>query len=229
MKKILIVNGLDQTGEIIEKEKHILSKTDIKIFTASSGEEALKIHKSEKADIIIADLNMHNMGINEFCTSIRKDEVLRKVSIIVICFDKKAATEKYKSCGINSFIAKPVSCEELLNKINEVLNISRRERLRVLMQITVDGKYDEQFFFSISQNISTSGALIETEKALEKGDKLTCAFFIGSDQITPKGEIVRVIKKNQDKYCYGVKFLDLNQFYRARIDKFVEGSQIKSR
>jgi len=208
MKKIVIINSLNPTEEIIEKEKHILSKTDIKIFTASSGQEALEIHRSENADLIITDLNIHNMGINEFCATIRNDEILKKVSIIVICFDKKSATEKYKSCGINFFIIKPVNPEELLNKIKEVFNVSRRGSRRVLMKITVDVKFKDKYFYAVSRNISNSGALIETDRALERGDKLTCSFFIGSDQINVRAEIVRVIEKAPNIYWYGIKFLD---------------------
>jgi len=226
MKKIIIINSLNPTEEIIEKEQHILSKTDIKIFTASSGQEALEIHRSEKADLIITDLNIHNMGINEFCSTIRKDEVLRKVSIIVTCFDKKTAIEKCESCGINSFITKPVSPEELLNKIKEVLNVSRRKRLRVLMKITIDVKFADKSFYSVSRNISNSGALIETDKTLDQGDKLTCSFFIGTDQINVRGEVVRVIEKAPNIHCYGMKFLDLSRPSKERIDKFVEDSQI---
>jgi Tfp pilus assembly protein PilZ len=67
--------------------------------------------------------------------------------------------------------------------------------------------------------------LIETEKVFEKGDQLSCSFFLpDSAQIKTTGEIVRVMKQVADsKTCqYGIKFSALPAEAKSAIEVFVE-------
>ena len=59
MKKILLVNSLIV---FYEKNKGLLSRSDFQIFTAITGMEALRIHREERVDLIIAELNMPEIG-----------------------------------------------------------------------------------------------------------------------------------------------------------------------
>ena len=77
MKKILLV---DNIRSILEREKGLLDRDIFQIFTATSGEEALDVHKKEKADIIIMCLHMTGMGGDEVCKAIRRDPELKHVS-----------------------------------------------------------------------------------------------------------------------------------------------------
>lgn len=224
-KKILIVDDL---RPIVEEEKNILSRSGFSIFTATSGEEALKIHRAEKVDLIISDLNMPGMGGDELCSIIKRDDSLKNVSIIIICFNKKSEIEKCEACGANSFITKPIKPEELFRKVSGFLDAPEREGLRVLVKVTVKGAFKADFFFSTSRNISTSGILLETDKVLAKGDTITCSFFLNSKQITTDGEVMRVVKKSSDSYNYGVKFIDIAYHSKAPIEEFIRKRQSQS-
>jgi len=83
----------------------------------------------------------------------------------------------------------------------------------------------KKFFFSLSQNISSSGLLIETDSHLAKGDEISCSFFIKSHQITAQGEIVRVFKKGPTRYQYGIRFQDLDPVSKLKIEEFVKKRQ----
>lgn len=224
MRKVIIVDTLKS---LIEEEKSILSRAEFGIFIAASSEEVIRIHRHEKADIIIADLDMPGMNGDELCGLIRRDKALKDVSFIIACFHDKEAVKRCEECGVNSFITKPIDPEELSRKIREFLDVSSRKSLRVLMQVTVKGESKNKFFFSTSHNISASGVLLETDKTLAQGDKITCSFFIRSHQITLEGEIVRVVNKSPDVNQYGVKFVNLDQHSRAVIEDFVESRKGK--
>jgi CheY-like chemotaxis protein len=58
MKKLLIVGNIQK---FVTTGKNILNRADLKIFTATSGEKALDIHKTEKADLIITELDIPGM------------------------------------------------------------------------------------------------------------------------------------------------------------------------
>ena len=79
-KRILIV---DNVRAILEREKTMLDRKDFHIFTATSGEEALKIHADEDMDAIIIDLRMPGMSGDDVCKKIRADKDLKRVSIIM--------------------------------------------------------------------------------------------------------------------------------------------------
>jgi len=195
------------------------------IFTATSAEEAIRIHRDERVDLVIADLEMGGMGGDGMCTAIRGDETLKKVSIIIYCFNKKSARERCEACGANACLTKPVNPEVLFQKVNDLLSICRRESLRVLIRVSVEGRAGDGYFFSTSKNISTTGILLETDKVLAKGDRITCSFFLNTNQITANGEAVRVEEKKGELNQYGVKFIDLAPDAQILIEEFIKKSR----
>jgi CheY-like chemotaxis protein len=222
MKKVLVT---DTVMRIIEKDKSFLALEGVKLFPAATNDDVLSIHKTEKADIIIADLSAPGMKIEELCSEIRSDNVLNKVSIIILCSNIPVEVERSAQCKANAVLTSPMDPGRLLEKVREFLNISWRESYRVLVSVSVQGNSKDRAFFCRSGNISTTGMLIETEKVFEKGDRLACSFFLpDSAQIKTSGEIVRVNKQVAgSKNCqYGVRFSTLPAEARSAIEVFVD-------
>lgn len=219
-KKILIVDDL---RGFIEKEKGILSRSDFKVFTATSGEEALRIHKEERVDLILADLHMPEMGGDELCREIRADESLRHVSIILVSSNRQADLDRCASAGANECVPRRIEPQKLLERVSSLLSIPKREHLRVLIKVSVKGQIKSEPFFGTTQNISTSGVLLETEKPLAKGDVITCSFFIpDSDRIIADGEVKRKTKTDGGLYHYGVQFIGVSPEGKKAIEAFVK-------
>jgi CheY-like chemotaxis protein len=220
MKKILIADNLVRF--IIEKGKNIFSRGDIKIFTATSGEEILNLHRNERMNLIIFSLQMQGISGEELCSIIRNDRELRYVSILITCSNNTADIERASKCKANTYITKPIQIEKLIEKVTQLLNIPLRKDYRVLITVTIKGSNKNDFFLCSSRDISSSGMLIETERSLEKGDIISCSFFLpGSEQIITTAEVVRALKKSDSPPQYGLKFLNLNPGYRAAIEEFV--------
>lgn len=219
MRKIIIASGL---RPFVEKEKSILKRADFRIFTASSGEEALNIHKAEKADLIIADLDMPVISGDKLCSLIREDEEVKKVSIIIVCTNRKSDLERCVNSGANSYITKPVDPAHLIEKVGTLLNIPERRSYRVLIKVEVKGKFMNVPFFCSSQDLSASGILLETDKPLAKGDTVYCSFFLpNSERVIADGEIVRIVRKALRTFQYGVKFISLDRDCKAAIEAFI--------
>ncbi len=225
VKKILIVTDVKP---FIEKKKNILSRADFKIFTATSGKEALEVHRAENVDLIITDLDMPVINGDALCSEIRKDEKLRSVSIIIVCNNNKAEIKRCIDCNANLYITRPVKPAELLGKAIQLLNINERESYRVLLKAKVKGKYQEESFFCYSENISVSGILIETDKRLSKGDIIKCSFFLpGSRNMELGGEVVRDVRGSGNAFCYGIRFLDIDSDSKTAIEDFIKGRSKK--
>jgi CheY-like chemotaxis protein len=222
MKKILVT---DDVTSLISKEKSFLDREGVKLLLVAKNDDVLPVHRAEKTNIIIITLKSPGMKSEELCSAIRANDAMRNVSIIMICQDNAADIERCEQCKANVVLTLPVDPAVLLEKVRQLLEISWRESYRVLVSVMIEGSNKDRPFFGRSGNISTTGILIESEKALAIGDQLMCSFFLpGSSQIKTNGVIVRVMKQvGVSKACqYGVRFSQLAPEARSAIEEFVD-------
>jgi DNA-binding response OmpR family regulator len=219
LKKILLDSWVQA---IIIKEADILNRAEYKIFTAMSGEEALKLHEVHKMDLIIADLDTPGISGDKLCAIVKKERKMNRTSVILACNDSKSDIERCKSSGADLYIIKPFDAAKLLKQICQVFNVQRRASLRSPMNVPVVGSYSLKTFFCHTVDISSTGLLIETDRILNEGKTISFLLSIpDSRQITVRGKIMRAIIKPDYTYRYGVNFDDLNTGARSVIEAFV--------
>jgi len=219
MNKIFVSKDL---MPYIEKDGSLLRRNQVRLYTAETAEEALEVHRKERMDLIVADLNMPVMGGDQLCAALREDETLGRVYFIIVCTGREADLKRCECCGANSYIVKPYDVPDIVAKVGRLLDIPRRQDLRVLVKVTVHGKFRQEPFFCTSRDISASGILVETDKTLARGDVMSCSFFLpNTEKVNAEGEVVRVLRGNTSAYSYGVKFVDLDEESRSCITRFV--------
>jgi len=222
MKKILITNDL---MIILGKKSSFLNRADVRLFTAANSEDVLAVHQAEKVNLIIAALDLPGMKNEQLYKMIRENKDLRAVSVILVCPDAPLSLERASRCKANAVITLPVDVTKLLEKAQQLLNISWRESYRVLLSVRVEGSTKDTSFFCSSENISTTGILIETDKVLKQGDHVMCSFFLpDAKQIKTSGQILRVIEPTPGAkaHRYGVNFNQLPVDAKSAIEDFVE-------
>jgi len=220
MKKILLVNT---SRYFFAEGKSLLDRKDFQVFLAHSGASALQIHRQEKVNMIVADLDMQEMGEDTLCTHIRKENESRLTSFILICGGTPAELQRGRHCGANICLTRPFSAKTLLDQVEKLLSISVRRGYRVLMRAKVKGAKDDAIFFCTSQNISSTGLLIEAERTMAIGDQLSCSFYLpGSTQIITDGEVTRAEIMTDGKHQYGIRFIDISPEHKSGIEKFIE-------
>ena len=225
-KKILIA---ENTREMIERERTILSRASFEVFTTVSGREALSIQRDKKVDLIIASLDLEDISGDELCALIRKNKDLKQVSIIITCNKEPAALERATHCGANSYLTRPFHSEQLTEQVTKLLSIQQRQTYRVVMKVSVKGQNSHDSFFCSSRDVSATGILLETEKPLLQGDRISCSFFLpGYGQITADGELVRVDTRF-DIPRYGVRFRYLDSRFKDAIERFIAERSEKKR
>lgn len=221
MKKVLIADALKTD---LTREKSFLNRASVKLFSAATNDDILAVHQAEKVNLIISQLNMPGMKSERLYTAIRKNGELRQVSLIMLHNGTPGDRERAEQCTANAVMTLPVDAALLLEKAQELLDLSWRESYRVLLSVNITGTSEENAFFCRSENISTTGLLIETDRALKEGDRVVCSFFLpGSRQIIAPGEIVRSTEAAQKigQNRYGVKFEKLTAEARSAIETFV--------
>ena len=124
-KQILIVEDNQDIAQYIAQ--HL---TQASIHFARNGAEGLQKAKEMVPDMIITDVMMPgSISGLELCRSIRKDELLNHIPIIII---SAKTTEEDRveglDAGADAYLIKPFNSEELLVRVRKLLE--RQQRLR---------------------------------------------------------------------------------------------------
>jgi CheY-like chemotaxis protein len=221
MKKVIIA---DDIRAILQKEEDRFGRKDVMLFTVSSNEQALDLHRAVKADLIIVNLDSPEMGGEKLCSIIRDDIELCNVSIILIGSQKESNARRSVQCRANAFITGPPDKAVLLQEIDKLLVIAPRKILRVPLSIQVHVLPKGNPFIAYTENISVSGMLLYSEALLSEGDTVTCSFYLpDSTHITINAKVIRMLEKEteHDTNYYGVKFIDPDTAFRSAITEFV--------
>ena len=114
-KKILVVDDEPQIRKLLRTR---LEYHNYKVIEGEDGEEALKLLREEKPDLLILDVGMPKMDGYEVCRRIRKEEGISLTPIIVLTA-RSAGNDKIDSieAGANTFIIKPFDPELLIFKV----------------------------------------------------------------------------------------------------------------
>jgi len=219
MKKIIVADTLKP---LMEERAGVLFREGLLVLWAERADEIVSRHRKEKADLIVADLDMPGMSTAGPCVSMRSDKDLRDVSIIMICPDSASLIEKAWTCGANAVMVKPVDLAGLYSRIAEFLTIAARADMREIVGVDVELDLGRGQFFCVSRNISTSGMLLETGQILNCGDSITCSFVVNYPVAVP-AEVVRKEGRSVGPYLYGLRFTCVDERSRSLIEEFVRG------
>lgn len=118
---ILIV---DDSALTRKKIKRIIEMVDLDIdsfFEAGNGVEALKILDESTADLVLADLNMPEMGGAEMIRRMRSNEATKSVPVVVVSTESNTTRVKELLVeGVKGYLHKPFTPEEFRATILEV-------------------------------------------------------------------------------------------------------------
>ena len=227
MKKILIAHELQV---LLKQDMTFLKRSDVAVFTAASNDEMLNIHRTERVNLIVTQLDMPGMDTVQCCARIREEEDLRAVSMIMVCDNSSAEIERSSRCKANAVLLRPVHPVVLMVKAQQLLDIASRETYRVLLRARIDGQAVNGQFFCRSRNISATGMLIESDRQFTEGTRLSCSFFLpDAKRVEASGKIVRIIKKadQQNGHHYGFMFTDISVEAKQFLASFVEDKSQK--
>jgi len=118
-KRILVVD--DEPG-IVKTIRLRLKAKQFDVVTGSNGEEALKGVKENKPDLVILDVMMPPPNGFQVCRTLKDDPEFKSIPIILLTA-KATESDKFwgTESGADAYITKPYNHEELIAKINELL------------------------------------------------------------------------------------------------------------
>ena len=116
-KKILIA---DDDPAIVESTKFILEEFGYRVDYSYDGKIVYDM-KDHFPDLMLLDIWMSGQDGRDICKYLKKDPLKRSIPVIMISASrdiKKSAL----AVGANDFLEKPFDMEDLLAKINKLLN-----------------------------------------------------------------------------------------------------------
>ena len=120
--KIFII---EDEPSIIQLVKHNLEKEGFVVSSSLNGNEGLKELKKFQPNLLLLDWMLPDLSGIDVCKNIRRDNIFRNLPIIMLTA-KGEEEDKIKGLdsGVDDYITKPFSFNELLSRIKAVLRRS---------------------------------------------------------------------------------------------------------
>jgi two-component system, chemotaxis family, response regulator PixH len=119
MKTILIVDDIKSELDMMA---NYLTKAGYNIIIAKDGEDAIAQTIAKKPDVVVTDWMMPEMGGLDICRKLKKNPETERIPVIA-CTAKNSDVDKMwaKKQGINGYVTKPCTQDELVKAVHEVL------------------------------------------------------------------------------------------------------------
>lgn len=132
MTKILVT---DDEKDIVGLISYNLEREGFLVIKAYDGEEALRLVKSQKPDLLILDLMLPRMSGIDVCKAVRNDPDTSNLPIIMVTA-KDDETDKIigLEIGADDYITKPFSVRELVARVRTILRRLRDENKQHLKE-----------------------------------------------------------------------------------------------
>ena len=174
---ILVVDDDDGIRELV---KQFLNKNDYLVTTAKSSEDALEKVNIIKFDLIVLDVMMPGKSGLEFTNENKK-----KINTPIILLTAKGeASERIEGLeiGADDYLAKPFEPKELILRINNILNKTKNDDLKRIIEfgsIRID--LNKLFIYRNQQSLKINNTeKIILEKMINSPGKIFKREEIGS-------------------------------------------------
>ena len=121
--KILIADDEKVNIRLLRK---ILKRNNFDVISALNGEEALKLAKKERPDLILLDINMPKLNGIEVARKLKQDENLKDIPIIFLSGNDTSTdiVKGFEAGGVD-YVLKPFSIKELIARISTHIKLKR--------------------------------------------------------------------------------------------------------
>jgi diguanylate cyclase (GGDEF)-like protein len=154
--KNLNVLVVDDSSTMRKYLKRFLQKIAFNVYEANNGQEALNIVEKEDIDLVITDLNMPLMDGEELLINLREKFSMSDLPVIILSSNNQNQKFiKTLKLGANDFLQKPFMKEELILRVNNLLEIYENMK-SIKKQAQIDpltGAYNRMFLENLLESV----------------------------------------------------------------------------
>jgi PAS domain S-box-containing protein len=124
---ILVV---DDNAHLLHAASRLLEKAGYEVLNAATGEEALRVARRVKPDLMLLDVVLPDMDGLEIAQRIKRDTALVDTYVILLSSVKISLDERTEALETvaDDYIVRPIPNRELLARVRAMLRIQRAER-----------------------------------------------------------------------------------------------------
>ena len=189
MSVILVIDDEPLQRDIL---KTILDDEGYEAYTASSGEEGLKILREIKPDVILTDLKMEGMDGIELIESL-PGEAFQPPAIVMTAYGTISTAVEAIKKGAFDYLTKPLDKDVLLITVKRAAE--KAELLRENLQLQ-KALFDK---FKIEGIIGHSKKMVEAVEIMKKTSPSTVTVLILGESGTGKELVARAIHYNSPR------------------------------
>lgn len=121
-RKFQVLVADDDVDILALVTRHLRARNDLDVLESGDGEEALKLVRKHKPDLVLLDVMMPGMTGWEVCRAIRHEESLAGTGVIMLTGIGERLNEMTSPLyGADAFLDKPFDLAELDANITAVL------------------------------------------------------------------------------------------------------------
>jgi len=119
---VLIVDDSSPMRAVMRKTVTISGFDIGECYEASNGREALEALGNQWVDLVITDYNMPEMNGMELIGSMKKDQLLSTIPVVVVSTEgSRQMIDAFLEKGAAGYIQKPFTPEEIRTELNKIL------------------------------------------------------------------------------------------------------------
>lgn len=156
---------IEDEADLLKHTTSVLEDFVKKIFPVQGIDEALEIMKTERVDVVIADIHLKYSNGLDFLRTIKNDMELEMPAIVTTAFTDTEYLLDAIKLHVDNYIIKPVNIKELLNALHDVLlpkiqakEIERSYNIIKMISAVTDSKQVEIIRF-IVKNLDNNNIL----------------------------------------------------------------------
>lgn len=112
---------VDDDEDIVSSMTAALTRRGYRVLQASDGKAALNILHGATPALIITDILMPEMDGFHFYKMLKNDPLLKDIAVLIMS-GRGAMEGSFRVLGVDDFIVKPFSPEDLFSKVAEILS-----------------------------------------------------------------------------------------------------------
>ncbi|MEO0895496.1 MAG: response regulator [Bacteroidota bacterium] len=123
VKREQMVVIIDDEEDLLDLYEYNFSKRGFRVLTFNRASKALDYISQNRPDIILCDWMMPEMDGLELCKTIKSNLTTAEVPFLMVtCRTEKSAVRQALAAGVSDFISKPIGMDELVSRVNFILN-----------------------------------------------------------------------------------------------------------
>jgi two-component system, cell cycle response regulator DivK len=117
--RILYIEDNPQNMRLVRK---MLSVAGYEMIEAVNGISGLQTAAAEVPDLILVDINLPDIDGTEVTARLKAEPSLAHIPVIALTANAMPGDrERFLACGCNGYISKPITKNELLNTVEQLL------------------------------------------------------------------------------------------------------------